>query len=81
MSDGLFDILLIEGKRRLALAGFLISAWLQKPMTASWIHRLKASSIRIEGDSRALIQSDGELIGSLPLDITLKNKAFPLIIK
>jgi diacylglycerol kinase (ATP) len=81
MSDGLLDVLVIEGKQRLALAWFLISAWFQKPMTGRWIHRLKASSIKIEGDSSVLVQSDGELIGSLPLEITLKNKAFPLIVK
>jgi diacylglycerol kinase (ATP) len=81
MSDGLLDVLVIEGNRRLALAWFLISAGFQKPMTGRWIHRLKASSIKIEGDSNALVQSDGELIGSLPLEITLKNRAFPLIVK
>jgi diacylglycerol kinase (ATP) len=81
MADGLFDVLVIEGNRRLALAWFLLSAWCQKPMTSTWIQRLKASSIKIAGDSNALVQSDGELVGSLPLEITLKNRAFPLIIK
>jgi len=81
MADGLFDVLFIEGNRRLALAWFLLSAWCQKPMTSTWIQRLKASSMKIAGDSNALVQSDGELVGSLPLEITLKNRAFPLIIK
>jgi diacylglycerol kinase (ATP) len=80
MNDGLLDILVLEGKRRVGLARFLFQAWLGRPEKGDWIHRLKSCSVRIEGPKEVLIQADGELAGGLPVDITLTNSAFPLII-
>ena len=80
MSDGLLDILVLEGKRRVGLARFLFQAFLQRPERGDWIHRLRASSLRIDGPKTVLIQADGELAGGLPADITLTNSAFPLVI-
>jgi len=80
MSDGLLDILVIEGRRRLRLARFLLNAWRGKPVTADWIHRLRARTLRIEGSADVPVQADGELAGSLPLEISLSNSSFPLVI-
>jgi diacylglycerol kinase (ATP) len=80
MSDGLVDILVLEGRRRLGLARFLVNAWFGRPETGSWIHRLKAPTLRIEGDPEVPVQVDGELAGGLPVEISLSNAAFPLVI-
>ncbi len=80
MNDGLLDILVLEGKRRIGLASFLFQAWLQRPEKADWIHRLRSTSLKIEGPREVLIQADGELAGRLPVEITLLNSAFPLVI-
>jgi diacylglycerol kinase (ATP) len=80
MHDGFLDILILEGRSRLALAGFLLRAWLQQPMKGGWIHRLQSKDIRIEGAEGVSVQVDGELAGGLPLDIGLTPSAFPLII-
>jgi diacylglycerol kinase (ATP) len=80
MDDGLLDLLVLEGVHRLALAGFLIRAWLGKPATCPWAQRLQTKSLKIEGPSEVLIQVDGELTGGLPADIRLADTRFPLVI-
>jgi diacylglycerol kinase family enzyme len=74
------DILVLEGRRRLALAVFLVLAWFQRPMKGEWIHRFRSDALKIEGGEGVLVQVDGELAGGLPLDISLKPSSFPLII-
>jgi diacylglycerol kinase (ATP) len=80
MSDGLLDILILQGHRRLALAWFLLLAWFGKPESGHWIHRLRAESLKIEGPDNVLIQTDGELAGNLPLHVNLIHSTFPLVI-
>lgn len=80
MSDGLLDILVLEGRRRLNLARFLLNAWFGKAESGAWIHRLKASEFQIEGRLDVPVQADGELVGRLPLHITLHPSSFPLIV-
>jgi len=81
MGDGQLDILVLEGRDRLRLARFLIRAWLGIAETGGWIHRVRTRTLRIDGDARALVQADGELAGNLPIEISLLDKAFPLVIK
>jgi len=80
MSDGLLDILVLEGRHRLELAWFLIQAWLKKPAIRSWIHRLPAKELRMEGPASVPVQADGELAGGLPLTIGLLRSTFPLVV-
>ncbi len=80
MSDGLLDILVLQGCRRLELANFLLQAWRGKPETRNWIHRFRAHSLKIEGSGDVLVQADGELVGSLPLNIGLSHSIFPLVV-
>ena len=80
MSDGLLDILVLQGRRRLGLARFLFRAWCGKPETGDWIHRLQAKTLRLEGPAEVLVQADGELAGGLPLDISLANSVFPVVV-
>ncbi len=80
MSDGLLDILVLQGERRLGLAYFLFLAWLKKPAMLDWVHRLQTKTLRIEGPASVLVQTDGELAGSLPLEISLTGADFSLIV-
>lgn len=80
MSDGMLDVLILEGNRRLALADFLWHAWWGKPATRDWVHRLRTPSFQIKGGANALVQADGELAGSPPLEISLTDAIFPLVI-
>jgi diacylglycerol kinase (ATP) len=80
MSDGFLDILVLEGRRRLGLARFLLNAWIGKAESGAWIHRLKERTLRIEGGPDVPVQTDGELTGRLPLDINLSPSSFPLVV-
>jgi diacylglycerol kinase (ATP) len=80
MSDGLLDVLILEGNRRLALGCFLLRAWLGNAENQSWIHRMRARKVQIEGGADVLVQTDGELTGSLPLKIGLIDRTFPLVV-
>ena len=80
MSNGLLDILVLEGKHRLALARFLFLAWCGKPQSGAWIHRLQARALKIEGPAEVLVEADGELVGRLPADISLSASVFPLVV-
>ena len=80
MTDGLLDILVLQGKDRLGLAHFLFQAWRGIPETQPWVHRLQANAVHIEGPAGVLVQVDGELAGSLPLDISLTHSIFPLTV-
>jgi diacylglycerol kinase (ATP) len=80
MCDGSFDILIMQGKRRLALARFLLKAWLQMPEKNEWVHRFRADALRIEGPTGVCVQADGEIVGGLPLEIKLARSAFPLVV-
>ncbi len=80
MTDGLLDILILQGKRRVELAGFLLQALRGKAITRDWIHRIQARNLRVAGSSEVMVQTDGELAGRLPLDIAIDDRAFPLVI-
>jgi diacylglycerol kinase family enzyme len=79
MSDGLLDIVVLEGQRRLELAWFLFQAWLKKPGIRDWVHRLPAQELKIEGPAGVAVQADGEAAGGLPLTIGLSHSVFPLV--
>jgi diacylglycerol kinase (ATP) len=79
MCDGQLDILVLQGRRRLELARFLIMARLQRPETHEWIHRFRTDALRVEGPLNVCVQADGEIIGGLPLDIGLTPSSFSLV--
>jgi len=79
MHDGALDLLILEGRRRIALAWFLLMAWMQRPMRGAWIHRIRSGAFRIEGPPEVLVETDGELAGNLPLDFGISHASFPLI--
>jgi YegS/Rv2252/BmrU family lipid kinase len=80
MGDGLLDVLILEGKRKLALGCFLLRAWLGYAFAGGWIHRMRARQLTVEGGPDVLVQADGELAGGLPLEISLIDNAFPLVV-
>ena len=81
MTDGFVDTLVIEGERRLALAAFLLRAWLGIAQSGPWIQRLRSDSVRIEGGVEVPTQVDGEPAGRLPIEITVLPRTFPLALR
>jgi YegS/Rv2252/BmrU family lipid kinase len=80
MADGLLDILILEGRRRVALGCFLLQAWIGRAATHDWVHRIRTRSLRVEGGADVLVQADGELAGGLPVEIGIEDRSFPLVI-
>jgi diacylglycerol kinase (ATP) len=80
MADGVLDILILQGKRRIELARFLLLALCGKAVSRDWVHRLKAESLSIDGPPEIMVQTDGELAGNLPLDLGLVGSVFPLVV-
>jgi YegS/Rv2252/BmrU family lipid kinase len=80
MTDGLLDVLILQGKRRTGLACFLLQAWFGRAATRDWVHRIQAKTVKIEGSSKVMVQTDGELAGRLPLEIGVARRTFPLIV-
>ncbi len=80
MEDGLFDILVLQGRPRLAYAHFLWNAWRGRPKVYPWIKPIRASTVRVTGPRGLWVQADGELIGTLPLEIQVHPKVFPLVV-
>ncbi len=80
MCDGLLDILVLQGKPRIGYLGFLWNAWRGHPRTLPWIKSFRSPSVRITGPRGLWVQADGELIGTLPLEIDVRPKTFPLVV-
>jgi diacylglycerol kinase (ATP) len=80
MNNGQLDVLMLQGRRRLGLASFLLRAWLQLPAKGDWIRRLQVKELKMEGPGDVLVQVDGELAGNLPLDIRVVPSTFPLVV-
>jgi len=80
MADGVLDVLILQGKRRVELIRFLLQAWCGTAARRDWIHRIRAKTLKIDGSSEVMVQADGELAGQLPLDIGIADLAFPLVV-
>ncbi len=80
MSDGLFDVLMLEGRPRLDYLRFLWNAWRGRAEAYPWVRHLRTSVLKVIGPRELLVQADGELIGTLPIEIGIKAQAFPLVV-
>jgi YegS/Rv2252/BmrU family lipid kinase len=80
MADGFLDVLIIEGVHRAGLARFLLSAWCGIQEKPSWVHRMRTKELSIEGPSSVMVETDGELAGTLPVRIHLSPNSFPLVV-
>jgi diacylglycerol kinase (ATP) len=80
MCDGLFDVLLVEGRSKGAYLKILLNSLLGCHLSDARIRRFRASSLQITGPPGLCVQADGELVGKLPVTIGLSPRAFPLVV-
>jgi diacylglycerol kinase (ATP) len=80
MGDGQFDVLVLEGRRRLGYLQFLWNAWRGRPKPYPWIREFRAPALEVSGPRGLWVQADGELIGTLPLEVNIRRSAFPLVV-
>lgn len=79
IADGLLDILVLQGRSRSVYTRFLFSAWRRAPLDLPEIVRRRAAAVSIRGPRGPWAHVDGELIGTLPLDLTVAPGSFPLV--
>jgi len=80
MSDGFLDVLIVQGARRMALAWFLLRAWLGKADSPEWVLRVRADSLKLSGRKGIPVHADGELVAGFPPEIRISPRAFPLVL-
>ena len=80
LSDGFFDLLILEGSSWLGYVSFLRSAQRGKPRDFPWVRRCRCRTVRMEGPRGIWVQADGELFGTLPVDITIIPSCYPLMV-
>jgi YegS/Rv2252/BmrU family lipid kinase len=80
MGDGLFDVLILQGEPRIVHFRLLLLSWLGKSNVDPRIQYRRLQSLRIEGPRGVWVQADGELVGTLPLDVTLSHASYPLVV-
>ncbi len=80
MRDGLLDVLVLQGRSRLGYLRFLWEAWRRRPKLYPWMRSIRASSVTVTGPRGLWVQADGELVGTLPLEVTVSRQAFPLVV-
>jgi len=80
MTDGLLDVVAVQGRSRMNLALFALTALLRKPRSYPWVRYARARSLKIDGPPEVMVQVDGEQIGTLPAAIHLVAHSFPLVV-
>lgn len=80
MTDGLLDIVAVQGKSRVNLALFALTALQGKPRDYPWVRHAKARSVRIDGPPEVMVQVDGEQVGTLPAAAQVMPRSFPLVV-
>jgi YegS/Rv2252/BmrU family lipid kinase len=79
MTDGLLDVVVVQARTRGEYAKVLWSAWRRNPREYPWVQYRRTVEVRVQGRRGPWVQVDGELMGTLPLQVTLRPSAFPLI--
>lgn len=80
LGDGFFDLLILEESSWLGYVRFLRSAQRGKPREFPWVRRCRCRTVKIEGPRGIWVQADGELFGTLPVDITIVPSCYPLVV-
>lgn len=80
MKDGLLDVLIIHQRNKFRIARFFFNAWLGRAESGPWIQRLQSKHVSISGPGDIPIQADGEMAGTLPVDIGILPSTFPLVV-
>ncbi len=81
MADGKLDLFIMKKASRLAYAGLALSAKLGRETARfSFVERLQAETVSIDGPPGIQVQADGEVVESLPIEISLCGDRFPLVV-
>lgn len=80
MTDGIFDLLALQGRPKLGYVRLLLAAWRRVSFDFPWAKQLRARQIRIEGPSTVPVQVDGELCGRLPISVEILPSSISFVV-
>ena len=80
MSDGVLDVLVLRTQSRIDYVRFILAAWRGHPTKHPGALHLKTRSARISGPRGIWAHVDGELVGTLPLEVGVLPASFPLVV-
>jgi diacylglycerol kinase family enzyme len=80
MSDGVLDVLTLGIDRRAGYFGFLLAARLALGLEFNAMTRFHSAHVEVDGPRGVLVQADGEVCGELPIAISVRVGAFPLLV-
>ncbi len=80
MDDGLLDLYILQEQSKTGNLRRLYWAWRGRPGPPGRLQRRRISRLRVEGPRGVWVQVDGELVGTLPVDVTLSRASFPLVV-
>ncbi len=78
--DGLLDVVIVGGGGLLYRAGVLLRAALRRPSLGPRVVYSRCRKIRLESDVPLPVQVDGEVIGTLPLTVSVAPQALTVIV-
>lgn len=78
-SDGLFDVQIFSGPKRQAFV-VMPRVLLGTHLTHRSVRRYVGSHLKVTGDGDLLIESDGEVLGAGPVEISILESALDLVI-
>ena len=78
--DGELDVLVVQTRRRSDYARLMWAAFCNRAPEFPWVLRRRVRRLKVTGPRGLWVQADGELAGTLPLEIDLVPASFPLIV-
>jgi diacylglycerol kinase (ATP) len=79
MSDGVLDVLTLGIGRRVGYFRFLLAARLGLALDFKTLNRFRSALVEVEGPRGVQVQADGEVCGQLPITVSVRARAFPVL--
>ena len=80
MTDGFLDLLIVQGRPKLGSLLLLWGAWRGRLGQDPGLQYKRCRSVKVEGPPSLQVHADGELVGGLPVEISLVPAGFPLVV-
>jgi len=80
ISNGSLEVLVVQSASSYAYVWFILSALAGRTPHSPFIRRFRSRGARVDGPRGIWVQADGEAVGTLPVEISLAESAFPLIV-
>lgn len=80
VADGYYDVVVVKDVKQLEVIKVLPSIFRGKHISHPAVQVYRGKKIQLESNERVLVQTDGEIRGTLPMTFELESKVFPVIV-